>query len=104
MPVQKEIKKAQLEINNPKLKKEIENSLQEAKKEIEKAKNQLMMYKHFTEELQSDGLINTTKGYSVEWKANGNLFINGQQQSKEITDRTKNSQRQKGSRNTRLCT
>jgi hypothetical protein len=85
--IQKEIKKAQLEINNPKLKKEIENSLKEAKKEIEKAKNQLMMYKHFTEELQNDGLINTAKGYSVEWKANGNLLINGQQQSKEITDK-----------------
>ena len=45
--------------------------------------------KEFTDELEKDGLIDKDKGYSIEWKNGGELYINGKKQSKEISDKYK---------------
>ena len=45
--------------------------------------------KDFTDQLQKDGLIDKKKGYSIEWKNGGELYINGKKQPKEISDKYK---------------
>ena len=39
--------------------------------------------------VQKDGLIDKNKGYSIEWKNGGELYINGKKQTKEISDKYK---------------
>jgi hypothetical protein len=45
--------------------------------------------KEFTSELEKDGLIDRKKDYEIEWRK-GNLYINGVQQSQEVTNKYKN--------------
>jgi hypothetical protein len=67
-------------------KKRIEESMSKAKEGIEAAKKELQNIKAFTEALQSDGLIDKKKGYTVELK-DGALIINSTPQSKEVTEK-----------------
>ena len=87
--IKNEIQEMQLKINSDELKQEIDDAMKGAKKEIEKATESLRQLKEFTDELQKDGLIDKKKGYTIEWKNDGELYINGQKQSKDLTDKYK---------------
>lgn len=93
--VTKEIERAQQNIKSAKIKTDIdlsglhetiEKSIKAARTGIEKAKKEIGQLKELTEALENDGLINQKKGYRIETK-NGDLYINGKKQSKEITDK-----------------
>lgn len=93
--IQAEIQKAKASINAEKLrepidvdkiKKHVEEGLAQAKKGIEKAKKEIAQLKEFTEGLESDGLINRKKGYKIEIR-DGEMYINGTKQSKEVNDK-----------------
>ena len=58
----------------------VEKELKKAKIEIEKAKGEIKEFKTFTDGLESDGLINKKKGFSLKHK-DGELFINGKKAS-----------------------
>jgi hypothetical protein len=74
------------QFNSEKLHKDIQESMKNAKAGIEKAKQQLQHLKAFTDALAEDGLIDKKKGYTIEWKS-GELYINNQKQSKNISDK-----------------
>ncbi len=86
--VRKEVsaEKIRAHIDMEKIKKEVEAGLSGAKLGLEKAKKELGMLKEFTETLEKDGLIDRKKGYKIEVKA-GELYINGNKQSKEVNDK-----------------
>jgi len=93
--IQVEIQKAKSRINEAKLrehidvdkiKKHVEEGLVKAKKGIEKAKKEIALLKEFTEGLENDGLINRKKGYKIEIR-DGEMYINGTKQSKEVNDK-----------------
>ncbi len=65
---------------------QINDAMNKAKADIEKAKQSLQKMKDFTDALAADNLIDKKKGYTTEWK-NGDLYINGTQQSKSISDK-----------------
>ncbi|HYK47557.1 MAG TPA: hypothetical protein VEV83_20410 [Parafilimonas sp.] len=83
------------QFDSDKLQKEIDEAMDKANEGMQKAKNELSQFKEFTNELEKDGLIDNKKGYEIEWK-NGNLFINGIQQSQEITNKYKKYYREDG--------
>jgi hypothetical protein len=73
-------------IDIEKINEAVAKSLDGVKESIDKAKKELAKMKEFTETLEKDGLIDRKKGYRIEIKDN-ELFINGNKQSKEITDK-----------------
>jgi hypothetical protein len=74
------------QFNNEKIQKEIADAMSKAKVSIEKAKQKMQRMKDFTDALAADGLIDKKKGYTIKWE-NGNLFINGKEQAKSVSDR-----------------
>lgn len=60
--------------------------LSAAKLGLEKARTELARYKDFVHDLEKDGLIDRKKGYSIKVK-DGELFINGTRQPREIQDK-----------------
>lgn len=93
--IRKEIEKAKTEVGKEKImanidmqkiRENVEKGLAGAKLGIEKAKKEIALLKEFTESLEKDGLINRKKGYKIEIR-NGEMFINGTQQSKEVNDK-----------------
>lgn len=74
------------QFNGEKLQQQIDAAMANAKAGIEKAKVKLQQMKDFTNALVADGLIDKKKGYTIEWKA-GDLYINQQKQSKDISDK-----------------
>lgn len=78
----------QIEENLKKMQPEIEKSMQNAKESIEKAKKELLEYKSFIDGLDRDGLINKNSNYTIAYK-NGELLINGEKQSAEVTGKYK---------------
>ena len=93
--IQRELEKAQENLQSEKLrshidmdniKKTIDASLAHARTGIENAKKELALLKEFTELLEKDGLINKKKGFKIEIR-NGEMYINGNRQSKEVNDR-----------------
>ena len=83
------------QFDSEKLRKEIDDAMNKAKEGIQKAKEELQQMKDFTNELEKDGLIDKKKGYEIEWK-NGNLYINGVQQSQQITNKYKKYYKEDG--------
>jgi len=73
-------------IDMEKIKRSVDEGLSKARVGIEKAKKELSLLKEFTDNLEKDGLINKKKGYKIEIK-NGELYINGTKQSKEVNDK-----------------
>ena len=69
------------------MEKQVEESMKDARIQMEKAKKQLQELKEFTDALQKDGLIDKDKRFSIEWKNGGDLYINGTKQSKEISEK-----------------
>ncbi len=94
--VRKEIQALKLSLNSGELKAQMDAAMQKAKLEIEKAKKELQQLKKFTDELQNDGLIDKKKGYSIEWKSGGELYINGDKQTKSVADKYREYYRKDG--------
>jgi TolA-binding protein len=84
-----QMQELQKHINSDELKKHIEDAMKGAKENIEKAKKEMQELKDFTDQLEKDGLIDKEKGYSIEWKNGGELYINGKKQPKEISEKYK---------------
>ncbi len=80
-------KEFQDQFNSEKINQQINNAMKQAREGIDKAKQQVQQLKDFTEALQKDGLIDKSKGYTIEWKDNGDLYINGEKQSKQVSDK-----------------
>lgn len=74
------------QFNAEKMQKQINEAMENAKVSMEKAKQKMQQIKAFTDELAAEGLIDKKKGYKLEWKS-GELYINGQKQSKDISDK-----------------
>jgi len=92
--IQADVLKAQKEvqrkyIESGKMQQEVQRAMEQAKKSMEQANAELNEMKEFTGKLQQDGLIDKKKGYKIEWKDGGNLYINGELQSKEISEKYK---------------
>jgi len=83
------------QFDSDKLQKQIDEAMDKANEGMQKAKNELQQFKEFTSELEKDGLIDKKKGYEIEWK-NGNLYINGVQQSQQVTNKYKKYYREDG--------
>jgi len=65
----------------------INNAMSKASEGLENVRTELKNWKDFTNDLEKDGLINKKKGYRVEWKNDGELYINGTKQTKEVSDK-----------------
>lgn len=79
-------KEFKLKIDSLRIGEQVQKAMAEARGSLEKAKKELQNYKDFTNELEKDGLIDKSKPYTLELK-DGYLYINGQKQSKETTDK-----------------
>ncbi len=85
----KEIEKSRKEFKMPEIDfADIEKNLKHAKVEMQKAKENLKELETMLREMKADGLIDEKDNYEIEYK-NGDLFINGKQQSKEVTEKYK---------------
>jgi hypothetical protein len=82
-----EMLELQQNFNSNKFKMQIQDAMKDAKQSMEKAKQELQDLKEFTDQLQKDGLIDKKKGYTIEWKKEGDLYINGKKQAKEVSDK-----------------
>ncbi len=65
---------------------EIEESINKAKVEIEKAKADMKEYKNFVDGLEKDGLIVKKEGYTIKHK-DGELLINGKKADPGVYDK-----------------
>ncbi len=85
---EKEIKEENVKTHGYKkeLRLDLDKSLSTARTGLEKAKTELITLKEFTGSLEKEGLISKKKGYKIEIK-NDELYINGNKQSKDISDR-----------------
>jgi bla regulator protein BlaR1 len=87
--INEQIKKAKTEMEKSKtvLKKiDFDNILKEAGKNIEEAKQMLKLQKEMFNEMESDGLIHSKDGFTIEYK-DKSLYINGKKQSDSVTDK-----------------
>lgn len=73
-----DLSKMKLELEN--IRPEIERSMQEAKKGIEKARQEISSYKNLVHALDKDGLLNKNADYKIEYK-NKELTVNGKKLS-----------------------
>jgi hypothetical protein len=88
-------KESKEQFNSEKLHKEVDDAMNKAKEGIGKAKEELQELKSFTEELAKDGLIDKKKGYTIHWK-HGNLYINGKEQPKSVSDKYRKYEKKDG--------
>lgn len=79
----------QQKINSKDFQKQIDDAMRKATEGIERAKKEMQDLKDFTDQLQKEGLIDKKKGYSIEWKNGGDLYINGKKQPAEVSERYK---------------
>ncbi len=70
------------------IKKSVESGMSAARIGIEAAKKEIGLLKEFIDTLDKDGLIDKKKDYRIQVK-DGELYINGTKQSKEINDKYK---------------
>jgi copper chaperone CopZ len=76
-----DLSKMKLELEN--IRPAIEKSMQEAKKEIEKARQEISDYKNLVNALDKDGYLNKNQNYKVEYK-NKELTVNGKRLSADV--------------------
>jgi hypothetical protein len=76
----KEVDMVKLKEEMQKIRPEIERSMQQAKKELAKARAELQNWKEFVSALEKDGLIKKGEDYKIEYKG-GELTVNGKKQS-----------------------
>jgi len=82
-----EMLEVQQNFNSSKFKMDIQDAMKGAKESMERTKQELKDMQEFTDQLEKDGLIDKKRGYNVEWKKEGDLYINGKKQPKEISDK-----------------
>lgn len=84
--------KEHLQQQKEKMKLELGDSFSETMKNLDvtlsNARDQLKEFKKMTAELEKDGLIQKGENAEIRFK-NGELFINGKKQSKEVSDKYK---------------
>lgn len=87
--IRRELEKAREEVAKSKLeigKIDMGKIMDEAKEGIDKAKTELRQIKAMFLEMEKDGLVDTKKGFSIEYK-NKDLYIDGKKQSEQVTDK-----------------
>lgn len=87
--IEKELEKAKIEIEKSKAgldKIDMNKIMNEARVEIDKAKEELKLTKEMFNEMEKDGLINSKEGFTIEYK-NKDLYIDGKKQSERTTDK-----------------
>jgi hypothetical protein len=87
--IEKELEKARKEIEKSKLeikKIHIDKILDEARAGIERAKSEVKETRAMFGEMEKDGLIHTTDGFTVEYR-NRDLYINGKKQPENVTEK-----------------
>lgn len=89
--LQEELKSEQLDIkiDGEQIRKEVAEAMKDAKESIKKAGEELKEMKSFIDELEKDGLVDKKNGFNIEWKNGGDLYINGQKQPKEVSEKYK---------------
>ncbi|HEX8356507.1 MAG TPA: hypothetical protein VF610_03810 [Segetibacter sp.] len=75
-----------VKLDSEKIKQDVQSAMKNAKESMMKAKEEIKNLQEFTEALEKDGLIDKKKGYKIEVKE-GQLYINEQKQSKEVSDK-----------------
>lgn len=75
------------QINAENIKEQVKGALQNANEQIKKAATELQELKIFIAELEKDGLIDRKKGFILEWKTSGELYINNVRQPKHVADK-----------------
>jgi len=91
--IQAELEKAKMEIEKAKehiklSQVDIQKSIKEATKSIEQARVELKNYQDMIYAMEADGLLDTKKDYTVEYK-DGKLIINGNEQPNNVADKYK---------------
>lgn len=87
--IRKELQKAKREIEKSRVeidKIDVDKIMNEARTGIEKAKEELKLTREMFNELEKDGLIDSKKGFELEYK-NKSLYIDGKKQSEKVTDK-----------------
>ena len=87
--IKKELEHAKLEVekSTAEMKKiDMDKIMKQAMEGIDKAKGELKQLKEMFTEMEADGLINSKKGFTLEYK-NKDLFINGTKQPQQVTDK-----------------
>jgi hypothetical protein len=87
--IEKELEKAKLEIEKSKAeidKIDMDKIMNEAKEDIDKAKEELKLTKEMFNEMEKDGLISSKEGFTMEYK-NKELYIDGKKQSAKTTNK-----------------
>ncbi|MEJ7735890.1 MAG: hypothetical protein WKF97_00575 [Chitinophagaceae bacterium] len=84
--IQKQLQEARKEMKENTVR--VQDELSKAKADISQAKDQLQGYKTMISEMESEGLLNTSEDYAIEYKAD-ELFINGKKQHREVAARYK---------------
>ncbi|HZH64311.1 MAG TPA: hypothetical protein VEY10_05410 [Flavisolibacter sp.] len=77
-----DVEKMKKELEN--IRPEIERSMKEAKKGIERARIEITSYKNLVNALDKDGLLDKNEDYKIEYK-NNELTVNGKKLSAETT-------------------
>lgn len=75
------------QLNAENIQKQVQGALQNANDQIKKAASELEELKNFISALEKDGLIDRKKGFTIEWKSSGELYINNARQSKQVADK-----------------
>lgn len=80
----KEMEKSKIEFRNV----DMDKIMKEAQEGIDKAKIELKQIKTMFNEMEKDGLVNAKDGFTIEYK-DKSLYINGKQQSDQVTNKYK---------------
>ncbi len=89
--VKAELRRAKAELEKAKVDLkgiDMDKIMQEARNGIEQAKTKLQQYKTMFTEMEKDGLIDTKKGFKLEYRK-GRLFIDGREQTQEASNKYK---------------
>jgi len=81
------VKNIDMHFDSQGLEKTINDAVNNAMGSIGKMNWAVQDWKDLTNDLEKDGLIDLKKGYKIEWKDNGELYINGAKQPKDVTDK-----------------
>ena len=84
--IKKELENARHEMEQAKL--NMKDEMDRGRINIEKARAEILQLKTLLQDLQKDGLIKKGEDVKLEWK-NSRLYINGKEQSSEISEKYK---------------
>jgi chromosome segregation ATPase len=85
----KDIDMSQIEEKLKNLRPELEKSMADARKSMEKAREEIIAYKNLISDLDKEGLLNKDGEYTIEYK-NGVLIVNGKTAPAAIVEKHRN--------------